>query len=549
MKSKSREHKPKAGSRVRHTGGKDELKNMSSFVGAHAKTHVDQRSFIGSMMHVQRRDSRDPDGKYKELKRMLQKTSNIIDYHEKHHHLPKSKIYGHLKQPKLISMTQYSNLDKSHHIHSGSKEVLYKLKHLFATRSTEKAKTKLRNSKDKKTNGRSIDDLRPSRGYSFKNKSRDPSKASRSSAESKASRDKEDISYNKLTKFYEKLCKVVDAQSTSHDEKITSISKLFIEYAKLTEKLDDDRPGQWSNGERKLRQKILSFFTFYSSMNAKAYVYTRKLVSDSLAHVEKLIVKERVALQQFTPQYFAAMESVDLEEAVHMLVDFAQTVAEQNDMLAGYIRKNVSKVEMEDLMLKSKKPAIVKSLMPKRRREVDGRGHTDSSISNLEKENDINQLYDRCNPYLDDDEYEVRVDAKIQRISSDEKNNDIEFSESPLTNKQGYYHTPDADYNDDYEYSETSKKKPMNPLGRKKSRATNVPSKNSRTKSKDKKTFPLPNRTKDTWPKKSMDSTHKYDEQSFSNLTDDGEIYQNRHQIPAIDLRLRLGQIKKDYGG
>lgn len=547
MKSKSREPKRKTGSRVKQSGVKEESKNLSAFVGPHAKTHADQKSFIGSMMRVNRRGSRDVDEKYSELKRMLQKNSIVTDYDERHHAAPKSKLFSNLKHSKLASLTQHSNLDKSHNMQSGSKEVLHKLKHLFATRSNEKVKTKLKKSKDKKPHGRSIDEVRPSRGHSTK-KSRDPSKASRSSAESKmASKEKADVATKKLKRFYDKLCTVVDAEDTSHDDKIQAISKLFIEYAKLTEKLDEDRPGPWSQSEKVLRQKILSFFTFYSKMNAKAYVYTRKLVSDSLAHVEKLIVKEREALLQYTPQYFSTMESVDLEEAVHMLVDFAHTMVEQNQILSGYIRKNLSKSEVDELMLRKNKPSIVKSLMPQRHTDNDT-GHTDSSLSNMEKENDLNQLYDTRSPYRADDEYEVQVDAKIEGSSFDKFDShfdDFDTSKTPLTNKLGYYGSQEMEQFEDneYEYSETSKKKPVNPLGTKKSRPTNGPSKDSGMSSKDKKTFP-PKSTKDTWPKKSLGSTQKFDDQSFSNLIEETEGHKHR-QMPAIDLRLRLGQIKK----
>lgn len=538
MNSRSREQKKRTSSKLRPNTSKEDLKQMSAFVGAHTKTHADQKNFIGGMLRIERRNSRDTGEKHLELRKLLHKSSLASDFEHQPKTVPKSKLFSNLKQSKLALSTNYSNVDKSHLLQSGSKEVLSKVKHLFATKSTEKAKTKLRRSKEKKPHGRSIEESRKSRGESLNN-SRDPSKASRTSAESRPSKERIDPAVKKLTKFYDSLCNTVDCDKTSHDDKITAISSLFAKFLKLTEYLDKDRHGPACTEERDIRQKILSFFTFYSKMNAKAYTYTRKLVSDSLGHVEKMIIKERDALLQFTPQYFSSLESVDLEEAVLMVVDFAQTLVEQNRILSGYIRKNIGDQKVEDLLTQKKNNSILNSLMPRRSSDQKKVHHTESSLSNMEKENDLNMLYETSSPYRPEDDFEIESHAKVGGSTFGNKLDYIDTSKTPMTNKLGFYNNPEANLYDEeeYEYSETSKKKPFDPLARKKSRSINAPSKDSWMGSKDKNTFP-PKSTKDTWPKKSLGLTQKFDDQSRSNLIEDDR----RHQLPALDLRLRLGK-------
>lgn len=547
MKNKSRECNKKQGSKLRHPSLVEDARHMSTFAGSHTKTHIDSKIFGQGLLKSQTRNTKEKEGKYGELRRLLQKSSLISEGDDKIQPAPKSKLFSLLAGGKLSSATQHSNLDKTYKARSGSKEILNKVKQLFATKSTEKNKTKLRRSKDKRPAGRSIDEtlMRHSRGISIL-KSREASKGSKGSPNSrKVTPERTDISIRKLTRFYEKLSAAVDSEQSTHDEKIKTISKLFNEYSQIIHKLDDGRTVPISQQESDLRHKILSFFTFYSKMNAKAYVYTRKLVSDSLNHLEKFIVKERESLIQFTPQYFATLESVDLKEAVSLLVDFAEAMVEQNKILANYIKKNIGKQDTEELFLRKKKPAIIKSLLPgNRRSSSDDQEHTDSSMSNMEKENDLNQLYDYSSYYKPEDEYEVHLEAKRAIRAQDRQATDQEDSKPLEINKLGLYGDVPINPNDDYEYeySETSKKKGTGLFDRKLSRSNEPNSKDSLVCPKRSK--PIYNKsTKDTWPKKSLDHRSKEEEGSNSHLKQERKEGQRQKQIPAVDLRLKLSNL------
>ena len=544
-KPKSRDHKRKPSMRVKTGGGRDDSldKINSAIVGNHLKTLTDHRGFAGSLLTVPRHDSRERDQKNAELKRLLQKKAAGLDTEDRGYR-PPSKLFSQIKRSKLTSLTQASQLDKSYHHRSASKELLSKVKQLFGTKSTEKGKAKAKKSREKKALGKQEDPTWQQLRGNSNGKSRDASRASRSSQESNKSREKSKAAQRKLSLFYDRLCEVVNNRHESHDDKIATISKMFVEYNRLLEHLDNDgRKGQ-SLEEKVLRNKILGFFSFYCKMNTKAYLYTRKLVSDSLSHIEKFIVKERDAIQQFTPQYFNNIESVDMEEAVRLVVDFAATMVEQNYLLSGYIRKNLKKTEADELLLRKNKPAILKSLMPANKAFDHINNQSDSSMSNMEKENDLNQLYDLSSTQKGPLDFEIEEAANQLVKTYGKKYDDIDHSKTPVTSKLGYYNNPEADLveSNDYEYSETSKKKTINALGRKNSKILEMSSHDKHGNSKEKKSIP-PKSTKDSWPKRDFDSSNKLDEASVSNLMDHQSQSKTKHP-PAADLRLKLNQIK-----
>ena len=548
QKPKSKEHNRKTSLRGKINESKDDSneKISSAITGNHLRTLTDHRTFAGSMLKVPRRNSRDHDKKHSELKHMLQKKPSIAGLEDKIPTL-NSKLFSRIKQSKLISMTNASNLDKSYGNRSASKELISKIKNLFGTKSNEKSTVKFKKSRDKKKVSKdSLDDNAWKRKRGLSNgKSREISRESKSSLHSHQSLEKTKNAQLRLSKFYERLCLVVDSKEESHDEKISSISRMFVDYTRLLESIDQDCRTSYSKQEKELKNKILGFFSFYSKMNTKAYLYTRKLVSDSLAHIEDFIVKERETMQQFTPQNFSSLDSVDMEEAVKILLNFTAAMVEQNHLLSGYVRKNLKKTETDEILLRRNKPSILKSLMPASQ-TYDGKfkSQSDSSMSNLEKENDLNLLYEISETQKGKTYYEMEEAASLMIKTYGKKYEDADHSKTPITSKLGYYNNQDADLceSNDYEYSETSKKKTINALGRKNSRVLEHKSKDKKDSSKDKRLIP-PKNKRDNMPKRGLEAINKFDDSSIPNLIEYAENSKPKPP-PTADLRLKLSQIK-----
>lgn len=543
-KPKSRDKKCKGPTKQRTGAVRDEsYEKLSSVIaGHHLRTFADQRGFAGSLLTVPRHDSREKDQKHSELKRMLQKKVAGLDTEDRGSKIP-PKLFSHIKRAKLSSVTQASNLDKSYNNRSASKELLSKVKNLFGTKSTEKSKIKPKKSRDKKVTIKGIDE---SGWMHAKARSQEKSReASKSSQASNESRERQAVAKRKLSIFYERLCAVVDNRDESHDEKIATISKMFADYQRLLESIDQDGRRSSSEEEQTLRHKILGFFSFYCKMNTKAYLYTRKLVSDSLAHIERFITKEKDTIEQFTPEYFNDVESIDIEEAVKLVVRFATSMVEQNQIMSSYIRKNLKKTEADEILLRRNKPAILKSLMPINKAYEELNQASDSSLSNLEKENDLNQLYDESSH-----QYKGHLDFEMEEAAYNlvktygKKYDDIDNTKTPVTSKLGYYNNPEADLCDsnDYEYSETSKKKTITALARKNSKVIEPTSYDLHGSSKEKKSYP-PRNSKEQRPKQGSDSHHRFDDASVPNLMEYTSQTKPKNP-PAVDLRLKLSQIK-----
>ena len=99
-------------------------------------------------------------------------------------------------------------------------------------------------------------------------------------------------------------------------------------------------------------------------------------------------------------------------------------------------------------------------------------------------------------------------------------------AKTPITSKLGYVHSPDADLiqDNDYDYSETSKKRHFNPLCRRDSKAYEKQTKDIQYSSKDKRSFP-PKSIKESLSKKPFEDYHRFDDQSFNNIKEDKREY------------------------
>lgn len=512
-KAKSREGKRKPATKLKHVGFRPDSLERSGLVGSHTKSFFEHRGFGGSLLAVPRAESRDREQRTLELRRLLQRKPRE---EERRPSRQQSKATRH-----LTSITQTNLTDAQPR--SASKDLLAKVKTLFANRSTEKPKLKPKKSRDKKVLKTGDDGGLPLRAGS--QGSREASRVSRGSRESTGSREKSQAAVQQLARFYDKLCNVVDDRADSHDDKIAAIARLFVDYGRLLDSLDADARRHLGSEERRLRNKILGFFSFYCKMNTKAYLYTRRLVADSLAHVEQFVAKQRDAISQFAPHKYDGMESVDMEDAVKLVVDFANTMVEQNALLSAYIRKNLKKTEADELLLRKNKPAILKSLLPSK--AFDSLRRSDSSLSNLEKENDLNQLYELS--AVNNTGLEMEAAAHLVKTYG-KKYEEADQSKTPVTSKLGYYNNPEADLceSNDYEYSETSKKKTITALGRKNSRVLEASLHEKHESSKGKKRV-------------QRNSRERLDDASSADLHD---RQAKAKQPPAADLRLKLGQLK-----
>lgn len=81
-----------------------------------------------------------------------------------------------------------------------------------------------------------------------------------------------------------------------------------------------------------------------------------------------------------------------------MVLEYADTLAEQNEQMGNFICKKIGKAEADEILLRKNKPSLIKNMMNKRNSLVQAQSGKkfipdDSSLSNLEKEEDLNRMY------------------------------------------------------------------------------------------------------------------------------------------------------------
>lgn len=150
---------------------------------------------------------------------------------------------------------------------------------------------------------------------------------------------------NKLAKFYNRLCELVDSLDHNYNqENIKAISKMFLDYARLVEEIDADYPNKpRSAEENSLRNKLLNFFAFFTKMNSQAYNHSKEIISGALGVVEEFVLREHGLLKEYVPEYFEdkKQQSLSLEQAVAMLVNFSDKMVEVNNSLSAYIKSSL----------------------------------------------------------------------------------------------------------------------------------------------------------------------------------------------------------------
>jgi hypothetical protein len=243
-------------------------------------------------------------------------------------------------------------------------------------------------------------------------------------------------------------------------------------------------------------------------------------VNDSLLHLENFIVKEKDLLKQVVPRFFASQDQLDLDDAIQLVIEFSASLVEQNSLLNEYLKKNMRKEDIDEILLRKKKNKIVKSLVSgsglNRRHSESGFLKENSSLSNLEKENDLNQIYNTSGQHQMKEDLGAHFDQQLERRATDQ-----ELGRTPNTNKLSHQRSVlDAADENDFEYSETSKKKrPGSAFGRKESKVVerDIDSVIGGIFSKEKKHIP-PRAARE---KNRAVDERKLDDRSFANINHD----------------------------
>jgi hypothetical protein len=514
---------------------------MSALLGQFHQTQIDKSNWaIAGLTKAPRRNSKELEQKTAELRRLLQKNSIQTEGGEKSG--AKSKLFSNYYKNKFSHTATMKSIDLTSSSKPKAKDVLFKLSSLFNnSKSADKTIRLQKKARDKRLASKSSEDHHKSTKHISTKKSREKSKQSKFSNESRPSsngkKQGERVSSNEksrsrvqrsessknsrvLQKFYDRLCGLVDSGGLDHDEKIKAISKMFIEYTKILDSQDAGRLSALSQEEQAIRSNLINFFAFYSRMNTKAYLYTRDIVNDSLLHLENFIVKEKDLLKQVVPRFFASQDQLDLDDAIQLVIEFSASLVEQNSLLNEYLKKNMRKEDIDEILLRKKKNKIVKSLVSgsglNRRHSESGFLKENSSLSNLEKENDLNQIYNTSGQHQMKEDLGAHFDQQLERRATDQ-----ELGRTPNTNKLSHQRSVlDAADENDFEYSETSKKKrPGSAFGRKESKVVerDIDSVIGGIFSKEKKHIP-PRAARE---KNRAVDERKLDDRSFANINHD----------------------------
>src|SRR3990167_4175022 len=114
-----------------------------------------------------------------------------------------------------------------------------------------------------------------------------------SSNKKKSKRNSPNTAAGRLSKFYSRLCELVDSLDHNYNEEnIKAISKMFLDYAKLVEEIDAEKSDlQKSQEEVSTRNKLLSFFAFFTKMNSRAYTHSKEMIAGALGVIEEFVVR------------------------------------------------------------------------------------------------------------------------------------------------------------------------------------------------------------------------------------------------------------------
>jgi len=236
----------------------------------------------------------------------------------------------------------------------------------------------------------------------------------------------------KLAKLYSKLAKMVEEDKEDHEDKIMSIGKLYSQYLKILEESDKHLEKE----ERDYRSKIGGFFDFFVEANARAYLENRRRVAKALNSIEGFIGKEMPLLLQAMPKLALPRPALHFDQAVNVLIDFAQ-------ILISRLRNPSS----HETALQTPAPRLP---------DLHGLHSYDSiASSNLDKMNDLNKIYDDSGQKRSG-LHRSQLDGEDRHQNTSKGNNP--HVNTPNTSKMAY---PSPTGPEDYEYSETSKKKPV----------------------------------------------------------------------------------------
>lgn len=196
-------------------------------------------------------------------------------------------------------------------------------------------------------------------------------KSKKKSEERKPSRQRSQSTItDKLDHLYKRLCSIVEDNKIEADDKLTSISKLFVKYVNLVEKMNSKKQDKFrleitDQRRQELSSKILNFFCFYSKMNIESYIYTRSLALKALKGMEEFISKEKDILNKYMPSFFKKNEQITIVEAVKLIKGFAGKMIDENKLLTDYIKQHMGSSQVLDMVKKtmtesSSKPELSK---------------------------------------------------------------------------------------------------------------------------------------------------------------------------------------------
>lgn len=162
----------------------------------------------------------------------------------------------------------------------------------------------------------------------------------------------------KLDQLYKALCDIVEDNKLEADAKLKAISKMFVNYTLIVEKMNSRFAEKHQDEKIELKKlevssKILNFFCFYSKMNIESYIYTRSLALKALNGLEEFITKEKEILYHYSPKFFANNSQITIVEAVDLMKDFASSMITENKLLTDYIKQHMGDYQVVDMVKKA----------------------------------------------------------------------------------------------------------------------------------------------------------------------------------------------------
>lgn len=163
---------------------------------------------------------------------------------------------------------------------------------------------------------------------------------------------------DKLDQLYRSLCDIVEDTNLEADAKLTAISKMFVKYTNLVEKMnarscEKNLDDKLEVKKLEVSSKILNFFCFYSKMNIESYIYTRSLALKALNGLEEFITKEKDILYHYSPKFFAKSSQITIVEAVDLMKEFASSMIAENKLLTDYIKQHMGDYQVLDMVKKA----------------------------------------------------------------------------------------------------------------------------------------------------------------------------------------------------